>query len=148
MGIPRFILSDFMLQYSLRGIALGTPLHEYCHLVTLHLLGGSGEILSTALNQMQPMTYTYWQLVGAAYAGGVISGLIWLLLSLRDGDEENRLISQVLAINHVAYGLFEGTAYLLGRYELIGAGSLIGGTLMVGVIAAYILTRLQQVVPT
>jgi len=73
LGLPKFILSDFFVQYLIRGIALGTPLHEYCHLVTLRLLG---------------------------------------------------------------------------RYELIGAGSLIGGTLMVGAIAAYILTRLQQVVPT
>jgi hypothetical protein len=148
-GLKKFILSDFFVQYMLRGIVLGIPLHEYCHLVALRLLGGRGEIVSWALNEMQwlhdPNTL---QMVATAYAGGVCSGLIWLLLSWRDEDEENRLISRILGLNQIVYGLFEGTAFLLGNYGLIGTGSLIAGTLMIGALVAYILTRLEQVVPT
>jgi hypothetical protein len=51
------------------------------------------------------------------------------------------------SIRVISYAFFLIIAFL-GRYELIGAGSLIAGTLMVGAIAAYIFTHLEQVIPT
>jgi hypothetical protein len=133
-----------MVQYVLRGIVLATPLHEYCHLVALRLLGGRGFIVSWALDEMQPQTYTHDQLIGATYAGGICSGLIWLILSWRDGNAENRLISRMMGINHIVYGIFEGTAFLLQRSDLIGIGALIGATLVMGILVTYFVTRSEN----
>jgi len=135
----RFSFRDFLFQYGIRSLALGVPLHEYCHLVVLRILGGEGLIVSWALNQMQYEQYTRSQLILTAYSGGILSGIVWLLLSFHDRDIENRLVSRVIAVSQIVYGIFEGTAFALNTFLLIRLGDLISGILIFGLVVGFVI---------
>jgi hypothetical protein len=53
----------------------------------------------------------------------------------------------MMGINHIIYGIFEGTAFLLQRYDLIGIGALIGATLVMGILVTYFITRSENLTP-
>ena len=92
-------------------LLLATMVHEYGHLLSLRIMGYSGEIRSHALNMVYPIDVAGWTAPERLFfygSGGLFQALIFLVLCLWNKDEENRLVNKMVVIQGVIYGLFEG----------------------------------------
>jgi len=137
-------LSDFAFQIFLRGIMLGTIIHEYGHLVGLRLIGVEGEIRSTVLNAVYPAHPLSGTEALTFYgAGGAAQGIVFLLLMLRNKDVENSLIYFWMAIQGFIYGFFEA----LSPRTFWNLGSSIGLYVGLFVIMAYAAWKKMPVTP-
>ena len=101
-------ISDFLFQLFLRGVLLGTIIHEYGHLFALRLIGVEGEIRSTVLNAVYPAhTVTGNNALIFYGGGGFTQGIVFLLMMVRNKDPENSVVNFWMAIQGFIYGAFE-----------------------------------------
>jgi len=108
-----FDFRDFLLQFLVRGVVVTTAVHEYGHLLALRLLGFSGEIRSGALNAVYPVfgrPLAWWEHAAVYGGGGFFQAAVFLVLGWLDEDDENRLISLMIAWQGAVYGCFEALA--------------------------------------
>ena len=104
-------IRDLFFQLIIRMVMLATMVHEYGHLLSLRLMGYTGEIRSHALNMVYPTDVSGWTQAEKLFfygSGGLFQALIFMILCLWNKDEENRLVNKMVAIQGVIYGLFEG----------------------------------------
>lgn len=127
--------TDLMFQLFFRGILLATAIHEYGHLLALRLIGVEGEIRSTVLNAVYPAhTVTGTDKIIFYGGGGFVQAVAFLLMAVRNKDEENRKINVWMAVQGLVYGAFE--AFTPRTYWNLGAslGLFLGLFLVMGVI--------------
>jgi hypothetical protein len=127
-------VSDILFQMFLRGVVLSTMIHEYGHLLALRLLGVDGEIRASALNAVYPKIPLYGYKALVFYGGGgMMQALVFIILAVRNRDDENRLINIMIAVEGIIYGLFEA----LAPRTFWGFGTTLGfmiGALLIGAV--------------
>jgi len=117
-----FSPKDLVITLILKFIAIGF-IHEFGHLLTLLLLGGSGYIsadwFSLYTISTNPMTHSSMTIV--AYAGGLLAAFFCLTSLFFEDDEEDRIAWRVIGWVQFSYGLTEGTIYFfdwLWKYNI------------------------------